>query len=96
MLKLNDINPLSVFGLRQLAHCPPHFSVVRFELYVREKVITDWVWENLEGRFYFGDDYISTKNGQVEIQKMIGFELPGEASYFSLLLSSINPTNPIY
>lgn len=90
MLKLNDVNPLSVFGLRQVDHCPPHFVVFRFEVYTQEKTITDWIWENLEGRFFFGDDYISTTGGSVAMQKMVGFEIPGEASYFTLLLSTFN------
>lgn len=90
VLKLNDVNPLSVFGLRQVDHCPPHFVVFQFDLHAQEKTITDWIWENLEGRFFFGDDYISTTGGGVEIQKIVGFEIPGEASYFSLLQSTFN------
>ena len=93
MLKLNDINPLSVFGLRQLDHCPPHFAVMKFDICTLEKVITDWIWENLEGRFFFGDDYIGTPGESLVMQKMVGFELLSEASYFSLLLSTFNVTN---
>ena len=91
MLKLNEVNPLAVFGMRRLEHCPPHFVIVKFDIYTSEKVITDWIWENLDGRFFIGDQDIS-ENGQetVSMQKMVGFEIAGEASYFGLILDTIN------
>lgn len=87
-----DINPLNVFGLRRLDHCPPHFEKVFFNLKTYEKVISDWVYINLSGRFYLGDHYShSLREGdRVQIEKCIAFEIPAEASYFSLLLSDIN------
>lgn len=99
MLKLNEVNPLAVFGLRQLDHCPPHFTIIKFEIFTHDKVITNWIWENLEGRFYFGEDYLSIKKPDRGFAldsfaylytKLIGFEIASEASYFSLLLSTIN------
>jgi hypothetical protein len=90
MLKLNEVNPLAVFGLRRLEHCPPYFTVVAFNLTSNEKKISDWVWENLTGRFYLGDHYGTGDSGKIEIQKVAAFEQPGEASYFSLILDTIN------
>jgi hypothetical protein len=91
MLKLNEVNPLAVFGMRRLEHCPPHFSVVKFDIYTNEKVITDWIWENLDGRFFVGDQYIAGQDKEtMAIQKMAGFEIAGEASYFGLILDTIN------
>lgn len=92
MLKHNEVNPLSVFGLRRMEHCPPHFSPVRFDIRVNEKQITDWIWENLDGRFYVGDHYSESGNGNFISQKMVAFEEPGEASYFALVLDTINRT----
>jgi hypothetical protein len=89
MIKFGDINPLNVFGLRQLDHCPPHFEQVKFELAVGEKRITDWIYENLSGRFWIGDSpYTNGKN--VAVQKCVAFEDGGEASYFALTLDQIN------
>lgn len=89
MLKHNEANPLSVFGLRRVEHCPPHFTTICFDIYVPEKTISDWIWEHLSGRFYIGD-YYEESEGRGGIQKMVGFELSSEASYFSLLLNTIN------
>lgn len=89
MLKHGDINPLSVLGLRRLNHCPPHFERVEFDIKVQEKQIADWVWENLEGRFWIGYTY-RKENSNVVMQKCLAFELPAEASYFALFLDKIN------
>jgi hypothetical protein len=73
-----------------MEHCPPHFTLIKFDLHTSEKVITDWIWEHLDGRFYVGDEYSSTEGGSVQMAKLAAFELPGEASYFSLVLDTIN------
>lgn len=91
MIKMGEVNPLSVFGIRQLNHSPPHFTVVDFDLRVQEKTITDWIWTNTCGRFYIGDHYYESENsGYMNMCKRVSFELPAEASYFSLLLNTIN------
>jgi len=89
MLKHGEVNPLSVFGLRRLEHCPPHFSRICFDLRVQEKQIIDWVWENLEGRFWIGDTFYKA-GSNVIMQKCVAFEVPSESSYFALLLDQIN------
>lgn len=93
MLKHGEINPLDVFGLRQLDHCPPHFEIVTFSLRTNVKNITDWIYENLSGRFYIGD-YFAVIEGEnkKEMLKVVGFELHEEASYFGLFLPNINNT----
>lgn len=92
MLKLGEPNPLNVHQLRQLYHCPPHFEQVSFTSYITEKQITDWLYENLEGRFYVGKiDIAKTPGGKViDRQTLVAFELAGEASYFSLILPTLN------
>jgi hypothetical protein len=90
MLKHNEANPLAVFGLRRVDHCPPHFTKVMFDSYTIEKVITDWIYENLSGRFFFGDWYNEDENGKNGMVRCVAFEEPGEASYFTLILDTIN------
>jgi hypothetical protein len=90
MLKYGEANPLAVFGLRELEHCPPHFIAVDFDCSTNEKTITDWIWSNLSGRFYFGDYYYKNTDGNVVLTKRAGFEIPGEASMFCLILDTIN------
>lgn len=94
-LKHGEANPLNITGLRRVTHLPPHFSPVMFPLSVKEKDITDWIWENLEGRFFFGDCYSEMSNGAVDVQKCAAFEIPGEASYFALMLGTINPSSTV-
>lgn len=90
MLKYGEINPLNVFGLRRLEHCPPHFEQVHFDLRVNDKKITDWIIENLAGRFWFGDSYSQSEDDGISLSKCAGFEIVSEASYFSLMLDQIN------
>jgi len=90
MLKHNEANPLAVFGLRELEHCPPHFAQVQFDLKSNQKTITDWIWTNLSGRFWVGDWYYKDASNNVQIQKVAAFEIPGEASMFALILDQIN------
>lgn len=90
MLKHNEANPLNVFQLRRMEHCPPHFTPVTFSLRTSEKVISDWIWENFSGRFYLGDSYTESADGRLQAEKVAGFEVPGEASYFSLILDTVN------
>lgn len=84
MLKHGEINPLNVHGLRRVStHCPPHFVRVVFTSTStsNQKKITDWIWENLHGRFYLAEDQQSNT--------IAAFELPDESTFFSLTLSTI-------
>lgn len=90
MLKYGEINPLNVFGLRRVDHCPPHFEQVHFNILTNDKKITDWISENLEGRFWFGDLYMYGDDSIVSLGKCAGFEIHSEASYFSLIIDQIN------
>jgi len=84
MLKYGQVNPLNVWGLRRVNHCPPHFERVEFTLNTTEKKLLDWIYENLEGRFYFFSDATYPR------QCIVGFEIVGEASYFLLMLDQFN------
>ena len=90
MLKYGEVNPLNVFGLRRMEHCPPHFVRVDFDLKTEEKQITDWIYEHLAGRFYFGDTYNLDSQGKTQMCYRAAFENGGEASMFGLMLESIN------
>lgn len=91
MLKYGEINPLNVFGLRQLTtHCPPHFEKVVFDIKTSEKRITDWIYENLSGRFWISDVYTGHDNDKPAMCKCVAFEEKSEASYFALCLDQIN------
>jgi len=87
------VNLLNVNGLRRVEHCPPHFVRVVFDIRTSEKTISDWIYENLDGRFYFGNWYEEVEvDGQTKVvlSKCAAFEIPHEASFFSLQLSEFN------
>lgn len=90
MLKHLEPNPLSIHGLREVKHCPPHFSPVIFNLRATEKAINDWLYENLDGRFYAGQIDVMQDSGKTARQHCVAFELPGEASFFALRIDTIN------
>jgi predicted nucleotidyltransferase len=90
MLKHNEANPLNVHQMRRVEHLPPHFTKVMFTLGTQEKIIVDWIWENLEGRFYLGDWYSEKATGTLDVQKVAAFETAGEASLFALILDTVN------
>lgn len=87
---VRGINPLNVHGLRRVEHCPPHFFRVEFDLATDEKDITDWVYTNLDGRFYFGDYYNIDTTGRRTMCKVLAFENHSEATYFGLFMDQIN------
>ena len=89
MLCNGEANPLTVHGLRELEHCPPHFIKVQFDIRVTQKMVTDWIWENFTGRFWHGDWYYINESGSISMNSCAAFEIPGEASMFSLCLDQI-------
>ena len=90
MLKYREPNPLAVFGLRELDHCPPHFVRVEFDIRTADKHVSDWIWANLSGRFWLGDWYSKSETDSVTFRKCAAFEIAGEASMFALVLDQIN------
>jgi hypothetical protein len=96
MLRNNEPNPLTVHGLREVDYRLPHFVPVSFDLRVNQKVITDWIWENFEGRFWFGDWYCVNEAGGISMNSCAAFELPGEASMFALCLDQIQEKQSQY
>ena len=93
MLKHGEVNPLNVHRIRRTEYCPLHFTSLDFDLRTTDKTITDWVYENLEGRFWMGDYYKIAEDNAISINKRIAFELAAEASYFGLFLDQINKTD---
>ena len=92
MLLNGEANPLTVHGLREMDRCPLHFIQVQFDTRCSRKQITDWIWENLEGRFWFDDLYFVTESDSISMTACAAFEIPGEASMFSLCLDQIQKT----
>jgi hypothetical protein len=98
MMKHNEPNPLAVFNMRRMDFCPPHFETITFDLRSTEKAISDWIYENTEGRFFLGDvvKVVPEESGrprwsaQRQMSKCVGFENHSEASYFTLMMDQFN------
>lgn len=90
MLKHGAINKLNVHGLRRVNLLPPYFTVIDIDLRTKEKTITDWIYENLEGRFWLGQLYKRTESKKVSMNVAVAFEDPTESTYFLMFLSEIN------
>ena len=90
MLRTGEINPLDVHAMRRMDHCPPHFARVVFDIATDDKTITDWVYTNLAGRFYYGDHHHKDEQGRNHLSKLLAFEIHSEATYFVLLMDQIN------
>jgi len=84
MIKNGEPNPLNVHGLRQLDWCPPHFTPVVVGFAFAGGELTNWIYENLTGRFYVG--YVDNEQGRF---LSVAFEDASEASYFALFLPSL-------
>lgn len=87
MLKHGEVNPLNVHGLRRIDWCPPHFTSITMDLNVSQQTVNDWIVENLRSRYYIG---IVDAADNSRRQLVVGFESPGEASYFGLFLPELN------
>jgi len=59
---------------------------VDFDVATADKKLSDWIFENLSGRFFLGDVFVTSKN----MCKRAAFEIHGEATYFALQLHEIN------
>jgi len=87
-----DPNLLNVFDLRRVYHLPPHFEKVIVKKHISEKQLSDWIYENLHGRFYIGDvDVRENEDNKKSITRytVVAFEEASEASYFSLFVDKI-------
>lgn len=81
-LKYHDVNPLAVNNMRQMTFCPAHFHTMTIDLIVGQKRLTDWLFENTDGRFYVEQNHAATVK--------IGFENHYEATVLAMHLPEIN------
>jgi len=96
MLKHGEVNPLNVLLLRRVQFRMPHFTYVEYDDSIAEKVVSDWLFENLTGRFWIGESYeYDEEKQQLISKKQIGFEIAAEASYYALSQSEIKRLQPI-
>jgi hypothetical protein len=78
------INPLDVLGIRKVNFCPPNFETVDLDkTYNIEAVLSDWIEDNLSGRYFIGDN-VCIKDDSIKGVTTVGFEHTKEMSFFML------------
>lgn len=90
MIKNGEPNPLNIHNIRRLDYCSPHLEKVHFDGKVHDKIIIDWIYENLEGRFYYNDEIVEDGEHKLTTKRCAAFEIPYEASYFCFALETLN------
>lgn len=83
-LKRNEINPLSVLGLRKLTFIPEHFSVLEISYKIDTKLLDQWIQFNLNSRYALQNGYSLDENKKITNVIKIGIEDPKELTMLSL------------
>lgn len=88
------VNKIAAAGGRQVNCLPYHFESIKIIGY-NESQIKNWIWKNLNGRFYLGPKY-KIENGSVIYEHVAAFEDPAEATMFVLMAETISEKDPFY
>lgn len=84
-MKLKNPKPLDVLKIRQVNFCPQHFSTTQINRsYNLDRVICDWIVDNLSGRYYFGSTVKLDEDKNFTQMYQVGFESAKELSFFML------------
>ena len=84
-LKNGKINTLNALGLRKVTFPAHHFQYTIIPKYspILHDQIDDWIYHNLNNRYYVGQSLALIDNTIVYVTK-IGFEQEKELSFFKL------------
>lgn len=85
-LKKGKPNPLNYFNIQQVEFSPPHFRYTTINSYNPQlfKKINTWIKDNLNNRYYIGQDIGLDHNNTIIYTTKIGFELEKELSFFMI------------
>lgn len=84
-LKAGKVNALNALGLRRVSFPAHHFHYTVISKYSPSlvKTLDDWIYQNLNSRYYIGQGIDLVNNSLVFVTK-IGFEQEKELSFFKL------------
>ena len=85
-LKNGKPNPLNYFGMRRVEFAAPHFKYTIIEKHtpVFIKNIDSWISNNLNNRYYIGQDLSLDHTNTIVYTTRIGFESEKELSFFTI------------
>jgi hypothetical protein len=79
------VNPLNVYEIRRVEFCPPYFeTAILTQRYQLRQSIDEWIYNNLAGRFYVGQEVIAEEGTSLQHTTVVGFETPSELTLFML------------
>ena len=84
-------NPLDYHNQRRTDELCPHFITTYFALNLHNSVkIINWIYENTESRFFFGQQYTKGSSGIFEYLYCVAFEYETDSVFFNLNLVDLN------
>lgn len=85
MFKNGKINILNVKNIRKTNFPAKHFTYVHIKKFQPSIVssIDEWIYENLNGRYYIGNS-LQLLNNTIVYTTVVGFENPKEISFFKI------------
>lgn len=85
-LKNGKPNPLNYFGIRRVEFAAPHFKYTVIEKSTPSfvKDINLWISNNLNNRYYLGQDLALDHTNTIVYTTRIGFESEKELSFFTI------------
>lgn len=86
MMKEFVINPLDVLEERRLNFLPPHLeglSIGHNNIYYRSEQISQWIIENLKGKYFLGS-VVKLEDNRLVTHQIVAFEDVRESTIFFL------------
>jgi hypothetical protein len=85
-LKNGKPNPLNYFNLRRVEFAAPHFKYTTIDKFnpTLTKNLNTWIKNNLNNRYYIGQNIALDHNNTFIYTTTIGFESEKELSFFTI------------
>lgn len=90
-IKHGKPNPLNLLGLRRVQFPARHFHFITLPKYNASivKNADEWIYNNLNGRYYIGQGLTLDDTNTIVYVTKIGFEQEKEKSFFLLSYSNL-------
>ena len=83
-------NPLNYFNIRRVFYAPPYFTYTFLnDLHLMRRIVP-WIEENLNHRFFVGQDIVLDQQNNFKYVLKIGFESEKELSFFNIACPFLN------
>jgi hypothetical protein len=85
-LKNGKPNPLNYFDMRKVDFASPHFKYMSVDRYTPTLLnrLDSWIRQNLNSRYYIGQDLGLDSTNTIVYTLRIGFESEKELSFFTI------------